>query len=220
VTSDPGSRLQTVPARRPDRGVATVVGVGALVVITFLAGLGLGSRLGSPSSSPFVSPSTQPFSGAEVSRELWTAYLNRNPVGDLGWGLCRLDQPVVCQPILAVAPFQVGDLLSEPVTGGEWAALAPTSIPAGSWLLAGPVAGYLQPSAVLMTLSDDGTQTLEGIRAQAVLGGVLWVDFGSLGLGRHVVWVHAYGLTNQPTGGTDAAGTVGWFFGLVVGDAQ
>jgi hypothetical protein len=199
-------------AGRNRRGFRLAVAlVGA--AITFALGLGIGTRLAIPAtvSSPSVAPA---FVAAEVSRDLWSAYLNRD--GD-GWSLCRIASPIVCRSVSMVASDHFTRFAALPlvVTEQDWAALAPARVTAGRYVLAGPaVEGGLRLIGADVTLgrvAADGTGTIVGGTAGTPLNSALWADLGSLDPGRRYVIM---------VGGYRVAGAVatwnGWAIGIVV----
>jgi hypothetical protein len=189
---DPTPELRRVDSDGGRRVASALAAAVALAVIGFLIGLGLGRQAGPGATLTPTPPEAAPFTSAAVSRELWTAYLNRNPGGDVeqGWGLCRLDAGPTCQG-LAYLPRSL-DLLARRVSQADWDSLAPITVPPGHYLLAGPAIGAIDSSAVLVELADDGTETLLGSAGQAVVEAVLWVDLGSLGSGRYAASITEY----------------------------
>ena len=183
---EPSVQLQRVqdPRRRWSlpRTLALVAGVGLL---TFLLGLSVGG--GAPQTpttpradaTPLVS-APPAITEAQVSRELWTAYLNR---GDTDWGLCQIGVQITCQPITTVSGpfFTDADPFPGRVTDAQWAAFDPMTVGPGHYVLAGPARG-IAPQAIFEGVGDGGYPTyMTG--SQVVWNGALWLDVGTLGRG-------------------------------------
>ena len=152
-----------------------------------------------------------------MSHELWTAYLNR---GGGEWCLCLLAAEITCQPISAVPRqlFTGAGSFPDRVTDQVWAELSPISIPAGRYVLAGPIAA-VGPEVVFEGISDGGFPAYRGPAVQMVANGTLWADIGPLGRGRYVAAVWDYSLSSADTQGRSTAELHGWGRGFIVGSA-
>lgn len=158
---EPGPQLHRVQVRRDDpalpRGLAWAI---AACALTFLVGLGLGTRL-APTLAPTPSASTlSALDGAQVSRALWTAYLNR---GGEGWGLCLVAAEITCRLIAAVPHELLADFDRLPLTVSpqDWSAFSVNTVPAGHYVLAGPMT-LLEPHLTSASVTADGVGTLSG----------------------------------------------------------
>ncbi len=214
-------QLQHVQADGRGRALPRTLAVAAVVgLLTFVIGLGLGAQTARAPTAPegSATPGTSvppPVTEAQVSREFWTAYLNR---GGNDWGLCKVAVEITCQPITAVSRpfFTAADPFPDRVTDADWAALAPVNVSPGHYVLAGPASG-IAPQAVFEGVGDGAYPTYLGA-AQVVWNDVVWVDVGTLGRGRYAAGVWDY-ETGSPVGQGGAAVQIqGWGLGLIVHD--
>jgi hypothetical protein len=168
---EPVPQLQRVQGPRDRHPATRLVWVVVVVAATFLAGLGLGSRL-APAPTPTATAPTA-FVAAQVSHELWTAYLNR---GTEGWGLCELATEISCQPIAAApaALFVHFEDLPLKVSAQDWIVPSPITVPAGHYILASPMLRPLGPYVTFAGVSPDGVGTLIGPAGQATLNEAVW----------------------------------------------
>ncbi len=203
----------------------------AIVTVAFLVGLALGGHVAlppslSPSPSATLSPSPSPppaFTGAHLSRELWTAYLNR--ANNAGWALCAVAASVTCEVGISPAPaavFANSQALPLVVSPRDWSQLSTPTVPSGSYVLAGPatessVGPLVAPQVTLARVSPAGVGTIIGPADQTVFNDVVLADFGSLVAGRYVAVVGAYQLSDGNPGAKTAASWVGWAICFVVG---
>ena len=159
----PARPIAAPPVRSAWREILPLLAIG--VTASFLAGIGLGGRLGSgttgdrgdagrtgtaaarpgvveqPSRAPSIlTPSTSAGAGAistpRVDVDLWSAYLAQSP---RSWALCSID-PVATSARVQEAedPEIVGDLGGDPtVPDAVWAALIPAEGPIGHLVLVG-----------------------------------------------------------------------------------
>jgi hypothetical protein len=209
----PTPALQHVRPSR-GRGLPPVLAVTLVIgAFTFLFGLALGGHL---APSPSQTPTAAPFAGAEVSRELRTAYLS--VIGGQGWALCAVAATITCQPAYAPSSLQLSNFGAFPLTVSamDWAQLNGATIQPGHYVLAGPGA-LVAPQVTLAKIGPSGVGTIIGPDDQAVLDGVIWADLGMLEAGRYIGVVGAYELQ---AGGSDrqiTASSIGWALGFIVG---
>jgi hypothetical protein len=222
---EPAPALERVRPRRgrglPPVAAATV----AIVTVAFLVGLALGGHVApAPSPTPSPSPSPPPaFAGAHLSRELWTAYLNR--ANNAGWALCAVAASITCEAGISPVPdavFANSQALPLVVSARDWAQLSTTTVPPGHYILAGPatessVGPLVAPQVTLARVSPAGVGTIIGPADQTVFNDVVWADLGSLEAGPYVAVVGAYQLSDGNPGAKTTASWVGWAIGFVVG---
>lgn len=185
----------------------------AVVAIAFGLGLGIGTRIAPPGA--VASPAAaSAFVAADVSRDLWSAYLNRG--GD-GWALCRIASPIVCRSVAIVSSDRFASFEALPlvVTQKDWGELAPATVRAGRYVLAGPAIDggmlLIDADVTLGRVSADGTGTIVGGTAGTSLNSAIWADLGSLDAGRrYVIVVGAYRVAGA------VATWSGWAIGIVV----
>ena len=210
---EPGLPLERLTPR-PGRGLpAVVVAILAVALISLSIGYAFGGR-GVAKVSPSPSPLAA-FTGASVSPELRTAYLN---VIGSDWALCSVAATVTCQPELAVPNIELPDFEELPVnvSANDWGVLTALTVPPGHYVFAGrmlPVGSQ----AAMATVAANGDGTLVGLGDQAVMDGVTYIDLGTLSAGRFVGVIRGYELQAGASDGLINATVIGWAFGLVVG---
>jgi hypothetical protein len=205
--------LERLTPRR-GRGLPPVaVTIAAVALIAFSIGFAFGGRGAAEAGS---SPSPPPaFAGASVSSELRTAYLN--VVGG-GWAVCSIANAVTCERELAIPniEFQDFDTLLLTVSAKDWGVLRALTVPPGHYVLAGPMLP-VGSEAAMATIAANGAGTFVGLRDQAVMDGVTYMDLGTLSAGRFVGVIGGYELQPGASAGVINATVIGWAVGLVVG---
>lgn len=163
-----------------------VGGVVAVGVLAFAFGASLG-RMPSPSPSPSAVPAASPLPirEAEVSPELWSAYLSG---ANSGWALCTIEVAISCTPLTSQPSLRFKDFSAMPfsTSQADWTLLAPSDIVPDHYVIAGPIT-LTEPQLVLALVSDDGVATIQPASPQTRWNGHLWADLGELETGRYLV---------------------------------
>ena len=184
-----------------------------VVALAFLFGLALGAGA-APAHSPNASESPLPaLQGAQVSRDLWTAYLNR---GTEGWASAssRRRSRAKTSPPPRTRSLVSFDALPLTVTPSDWTVLSPITVPPGHYVLAGPMT-LLGPYVSFARVSDGGVGTLLGLAAQTTWNGVVWVDLGSVSAGRYAAVVALRPERNRLHKGARRRDKIQWGLGVV-----
>jgi hypothetical protein len=212
---EPPPQLERVQTGRGNRTLPRGLVWLGIVALAFLVGLSLGMRM-TPGPSPSPSSSVPPaVEGAQVSRALSNAFLNR---GSPGWGLCLVAAEITCRPI-AAAPdslFARFGALPLAVSAQDWIVLSPITVPPGHYILAGPTVALLEPQVTFASVTADGVGTFIGPVTQPTWNGTVWADLGELGQGRYVAVVTAYGLSSSDPQGRSTTQLLEWGLGFAV----
>ena len=206
-----GPPLERLTPRRSRRLPPIAAAIAVVAIIAFSVGFAFGGRNAARADPSPLSPPA--FAGASVSRELQTAYLN---VLGGGWAVCSIAPTVTCQPELAIPSIEFPDFVTLPLTvsANDWGVLTAVNVPAGHYVLAGPM--FSSPGVSLTKVAPNGVGSLMELGDQAVLDGVTYVDLGTLTTGRYVGVVASYDLQPGTSAGVINATLVGWAVGLVV----